>query len=147
MFNGGRSMGSRTRGRRARRAACVLSVGALAAGVAACGGSSSGGGSSSSGGSNKGPIVIGLALAKTGALSPYDLQPGQALELRIDEINKAGGVNGRKLEAKWIDTKSDKTLAATVAGQLIDQGAVAIIDTCDFDYGSPATFAAKAKNV
>jgi branched-chain amino acid transport system substrate-binding protein len=140
-------MGFRKERTRARLAAFAVGVGVLAAGVAACGGSSSSGSSSSGGGSSKGPIVIGLALAKTGALSPYDLQPGQALELRIDEINKAGGVNGRKLEAKWIDTKSDKTLAATVAGQLIDQGAVAIIDTCDFDYGSPATFAAKAKNI
>lgn len=141
-------MGSSTRRRRARLAAGAVSVAALAAGVVACGGSSSSGGSaSSSSGSDKGPIVIGLALAKTGALSPYDLQPGQALELRIDEINKQGGINGRQVQAKWIDTKSDKTLAATVAGQLIDQGAVAIITTCDFDYGSPAAFQAKSENI
>jgi branched-chain amino acid transport system substrate-binding protein len=134
---------------RARLAACVIGTALLAGGVAACGGSNSSSGASAGGGadSGKGPIIIGLAAAKTGPLSPYDLQPGNAFLLRIDEINKAGGVNGRKLEAKWIDTKSDKTLAASVATQLMDDGAVAILTTCDFDYGSPAAFQAQAKNV
>lgn len=132
---------------RARLAACLVGAGMLAAGAAACGGSSSSSGASGGGGSGKGPIIIGMAVAKTGPLSPYDLQPGEAFQLRLDEINKAGGVNGRKIEAKWIDTKSDKTLAASVATQLISQGAVAILTTCDFDYGSPAAFQAQAKNV
>jgi branched-chain amino acid transport system substrate-binding protein len=123
-------------------AACAA-VGALALGVVACGGSSS----SSGGGDGKGPILIGIAAAKTGPLSPYDGQPGNAFLLRLDEINKAGGVNGRKLKAKWIDTKSDKTVAASAATQLIGEGAVTILTTCDFDFGSPAAFQAKAKDV
>lgn len=133
-------------GRRARMraAAAVLGAGVLASGLAACGNSSSSSGSSSGG---KGPIIIGVAAAKTGPLSPYDLQPTQALELRVDEINKAGGVLGRKLKVDWLDTKSDKTLSASNATQLINGGAVAIITTCDFDYGSPAAFQAAAKNV
>ena len=129
---------------RARMAACAL-AGALALGVVACGGSetTSGGG----GGDGEGPIVIGLAVAKTGPLSPYDLQPGNAFLLRLDEINKEGGIDGRQVEAKWIDTKSDKTLAASAATQLLNDGAVAVLTTCDFDFGSPAAFQAKAKNV
>ncbi len=141
-----RSSGSR-RGR-ARLAACLASAGVLALGVAACGGSESGGsGGGGGGGDEKGPILIGIAGAKTGPLSPYDGQPGNAFLLRIEEINKEGGVDGRKLEAKWIDTKSDKTLAASAATQLINEGAVAILTTCDFDFGSPAAFQAQAKNV
>jgi branched-chain amino acid transport system substrate-binding protein len=142
-------MGSSRRGRaHARLAACVAGVCLLAGGVAACGGSDGGAASDGGGGdTGKGPIIIGIAGAKTGPLSPYDLQPGNAFLLRLDEINKAGGVNGRKLEAKWIDTKSDKTLAASVATQLINEGAVAVLTTCDFDYGSPAAFQAQAKDV
>ena len=142
-------MRSRSLGRgRARLAACVASAAILATGVAACGGSDSSGGSGGGGGdSGKGPILIGIAGAKTGPLSPYDGQPGNAFLLRIEEINKAGGVDGRDLEAKWIDTKSDKTLAASAATQLINDGAVTILTTCDFDYGSPAAFQAQAKNV
>jgi branched-chain amino acid transport system substrate-binding protein len=133
---------------RTRTRVLAATVGAvvLAGGVAACGSSSS---NDKSGGtaSGKGPILIGVSAAKTGALSPYDQQPTQAFELRVDEINKAGGVLGRKLAVKWIDTKSDKTLAASNATQLLNAGAVAILTTCDFDYGSPAAFAAAAKNV
>jgi branched-chain amino acid transport system substrate-binding protein len=93
------------------------------------------------------PILIGISAAKTGALAPYDLQPGQAFQMRIDEINKAGGVLGKQIAVEWIDTKSDKGLAATNAQELMGKGAVAIIDTCDFDYSAPATFAAKDKKV
>src|SRR5437588_11229918 len=85
-----------------------------------------------------GKILIGISAAKTGALAPYDLQPGQAFQMRIDEINKAGGVLGKQIEVQWIDTKSDKGLAATNAQELIGKGAVAILATCYFDYSAPA---------
>jgi branched-chain amino acid transport system substrate-binding protein len=128
-----------------RRGMLTVGTMVLAAGVVACGSGGSSGGSNS--GEGKGPILIGISGAKTGALSPYDLQPGKAFQLKIDEINKAGGVLGRQLKVKWIDTKSDKTLSASNATQLLGEGAVAILTTCDFDYGSPAAFQAKAKNV
>lgn len=102
---------------------------------------------SKGGESNSEPITIGLALAKTGALSPYDLQPGEALELSLKKINEEGGADGHEIKTNWIDTKSSKTLAASVATQELNEGAAAIIATCDFDYGSPAMFAAKAANV
>lgn len=100
------------------------------------------------GGSNQaGTILIGISAAKTGILAPYDLQPGQAFTMRIEEINSAGGVLGKKLEVQWIDTKSDKALAATNARELIGKGAVAIMATCDFDYSFPAINAAREKKV
>jgi branched-chain amino acid transport system substrate-binding protein len=116
----------------------VLAIGALTAAVVGTAGAKSGAGS---------PILIGISAAKTGALAPYDLQPGQAFQMRIDEINKAGGVLGRKINVEWIDTKSDKGLAATNAQELIGKGAVVILATCDFDYSAPAIFAAKDKKV
>lgn len=119
------------------------------AGSESAGGESENASESSGGESEEGgePIVIGLALAKTGALSPYDLQPGKALELSFKKINEEGGVEGREIKTTWIDTKSSKTLSATVAEEELNEGAVAIISTCDFDYGSPAAFVAKAQNV
>jgi branched-chain amino acid transport system substrate-binding protein len=94
-----------------------------------------------------GPILIGISAAKTGILAPYDLQSGQLFQMRIAQINKSGGVLGRKINVQWIDTKSDKPTAATNAEELISKGAVAIIDTCDFDYSFPATNAAKNHKV
>ena len=58
-------------------------------------------------------ILIGISAAKTGILGPYDLQAGQLFQMRIDQINKAGGVLGKQMKVKWIDTKSDKPTAAT----------------------------------
>jgi branched-chain amino acid transport system substrate-binding protein len=92
-------------------------------------------------------ILIGISAAKTGILAPYDLQAGQLFQLRIEQINKAGGVLGRKLRVQWIDTKTDKALAATNAEELISNGAVAIIATCDFDYSFPAINAARGHEV
>ena len=92
-------------------------------------------------------ILIGISAAKTGILGPYDLQAGQLFQLRIDQLNKAGGVLGKQMKVKWIDTKSDKPTAATNASELVSEGAVAILTTCDFDFSFPATQAAGAKKV
>ena len=78
-------------------------------------------------------IMIGISAAKTGGLGPYDLQAGQLFQMRIAQINAAGGVLGKKLEVQWIDTKSDKPTAATNAQELISKGAKVIIGTCDFE--------------
>jgi branched-chain amino acid transport system substrate-binding protein len=104
-------------------------------------------GSALGGRQQTGTILIGISAAKTGILAPYDLQSGQLFQLRIDEINKAGGVLGKKLKVQWIDTKSDKPTAATNAEELISKGAVVIIATCDFDFSFPAINAARGRNV
>jgi branched-chain amino acid transport system substrate-binding protein len=117
--------------------AAVAALGALAAGLAV---------SAASGGS-AGPILIGISAAKTGILAPYDLQSAQLFQMRMKQINKAGGVLGRQIKVQWIDTKSDKPTAATNAEELISKGAVAIIATCDFDFSFPAINAAKNHKV
>jgi branched-chain amino acid transport system substrate-binding protein len=99
------------------------------------------------GGRKADTILIGIAAAKTGILAPYDLQAGQLFQMRIKQINKAGGVLGKQIDVNWIDTKSDKPTAANAANELISKGAVFIVDTCDFDYSFPATNAAHAKNI
>jgi branched-chain amino acid transport system substrate-binding protein len=99
------------------------------------------------GSGNAGTILIGISAAKTGILAPYDLQSGQLFQMRISQINKAGGVLGKQIKVEWIDTKSDKPTAAANANELISKGAVAIVATCDFDFSFPAINAARAKSV
>src|SRR5215475_13544045 len=99
------------------------------------------------GSSSAGTILIGISAAKTGILAPYDLQSGQLFQMRINQINKAGGVLGKQIKVEWIDTKSDKPTAAANANELISKGAVAIVATCDFDFSFPAINAAHAKKV
>jgi branched-chain amino acid transport system substrate-binding protein len=104
-------------------------------------------GTASGGRQASGTILIGISAAKTGILAPYDLQSGQLFQMRINQINKAGGVLGKQIKVEWIDTKSDKPTAAANANELISKGAVAIIATCDFDFSFPAINAARVKKV
>ena len=79
-------------------------------------------------------LVIGLATAQTGGLAPYD-QPNLAgLQMKIDEINAAGGIAG-KFPIKTIikDTRSDSAQTALAAQELVDAGAQLIITPCDAD--------------
>lgn len=126
-----------TTSRRARVAVTVVAVTAVALAATV----------SASANGKAGEILIGISAAKTGILGPYDLQAGQLFQLRIDEINAAGGVLGKKLKVQWIDTKSDKPTAATNAQELIAKGAKVIIATCDFDFSFPAIQAAGAMKV
>ncbi|HZR93966.1 MAG TPA: ABC transporter substrate-binding protein [Gaiellaceae bacterium] len=100
-----------------------------------------------SGSRQAGTILIGISAAKTGILAPYDLQSGQLFQMRINQINKAGGVLGKQIKVEWIDTKSDKPTAAANANELISKGAVVIIATCDFDFSFPAINAARSHKV
>jgi branched-chain amino acid transport system substrate-binding protein len=81
---------------------------AAALGVGACG--SDGGGAGASGGGEKGPIVIQHMVSTTGPAAPYRLNTQPPTEMALDKINAEGGINGRKLEEKAIDTRLDPTL-------------------------------------
>ena len=125
-------------------AACTATL------LAACGSSGDDGGDASGGTTTKAtskPITIGIAAAKTGGFAPYDLQAGQLFEMAIKEANAKGGVLGRKVEVKWIDTKSDKQAGATNAKELIAGGANLIVASCDFDFSLPALQVAQAAKV
>ena len=89
-------------------------------------------------------IIIGGAMSVTGIQAPLDAPAVEGIQIAVDEINAKGGINGKKLEFRNLDSKSDPTTAAEVAKQLIDQGAVAIITSSDYDFGGPAARAAQA---
>lgn len=89
-------------------------------------------------------ITIGFAIAKSGWVEAYDAPAVAAARIRIDEINAAGGLMGKKL--RWIeaDTKSDQAQSASAGLQLVDDGADMLIVSCDYDFGAPAALAAES---
>lgn len=93
------------------------------------------------------PIVIGAAIAQSGAIAPYDEGPARAMEVAIDEINAKGGLLGRQIKIVYADTKSDIAYGSTAAQQVIDQGASLVVVTCDYDYGSAAATVAIEKGL
>jgi len=92
-----------------------------------------------SGGGEGGTILIGAALCLTGIQAPLDEPALRGAQLAVEEINKKGGVLGKKLELINLDGKSDPVTVGNVAVQLIEQGAKAIITPSDFDFGGPAS--------
>lgn len=94
-----------------------------------------------------GTILIGGAMSVTGIQAPIDAPAIEGINVAVAEINANGGVNGKKLEFINMDSKSDAATAAEVGKQLIDQGAVAIITSSDYDFGGPAARAAQEAGI
>lgn len=83
-----------------------------------------------------GPIVIGVATAKTGWMTPYDRGADMAFKLKIDEVNAAGGIDGRQIKLITGDNQTDPAKSKQVAADLIAQGANIIVGSCNYDIGS-----------
>ena len=74
------------------------------------------------------PIKIGALFAVTGPAAFLGEPERNSAKMVIDEINKAGGVKGRKLELVAYDTAGDATKAVQLATKLIkDDKVIAII--------------------
>ena len=97
-------------------AAAVLAASALAG----CGGGS---GSKSDGDT----IKIGTDLEMTGNQAAYGQDAMRGAKLAVEEINKNGGVLGKKLELVSLDNKSEPSEAASAAQKLVDEGVVAVV--------------------
>ncbi len=80
------------------------------------------------------PIKVGLGFDLTGAESSLDLPASNGALLAIDEINAAGGVLGRQIQAVSHDTRYDMALTAQVAHQFVEQDNVsAVVGFTDSD--------------
>ena len=62
----------------------------------------------------------------TGALSSIDAPALNGAKLKAKEINDAGGVLGKQIELVIYDTKTDPTVIASTASQLINQDKVPV---------------------
>ncbi len=71
-------------------------------------------------------IKIGAPFNVTGALSSVDAPALNGAKLKAKEINDAGGVLGKKIELVIYDTKTDPTVIASTASQLINQDKVPV---------------------
>ena len=79
------------------------------------------------GSANANEIKIGINYELTGEVASYGQASVDGIELAIDEINAAGGINGKKINAVKYDNKSDKSQATTLATKLMTQDKVVAI--------------------
>jgi branched-chain amino acid transport system substrate-binding protein len=75
----------------------------------------------------KDPILIGYLPALTGPSSSTGIGINRGVQLAVDEINKAGGVDGRPLEMIVRDTQSDPTKAVNGAAELTRGQKVSVV--------------------
>ena len=57
----------------------------------------------------------------TGNNAQYGLAYKKAIELLIDQVNSAGGINGGKMVVDFYDDKNDSTEAVTIANRVIEE--------------------------
>jgi len=92
--------------------------------VAAC---SSSGSSNPSGNGNAKPVVIGASLSLTGDFSADGQAFKRGYELWASEVNKTGGLLGRKVQLVFQNDASDPTTVATNYTKLIAQQKVNLV--------------------
>ena len=81
-------------------------------------------GGETAGGSTTGPIKVGIYGDLSGQTSSFGQSTKNGILMAIDEINKAGGVNGRQVEYIIEDDQGQPAQAATVVTKLINQDRV-----------------------
>lgn len=87
------------------------------------------------------PIVIGIALAQSGWIAEFEQPASNAAQLKIEEINAAGGLLGHPLKAIFADTKTDRAQAVRAATRVLGEGAKLVIISSDFDVGGAEALA------
>lgn len=105
-----------------KKLSILLAVGLLISGLTACGANSKGQAA------NSNEIKIGINYELSGGVASYGQSSVDGIMMAIDEINAAGGIDGKKLVPVKYDNKSEPAEAITLANKLISQdGVVAIL--------------------
>jgi branched-chain amino acid transport system substrate-binding protein len=75
-------------------------------------------------GGSSGPVLVGYYGDLSGRTSSFGQSTKNGVEMAADEINKAGGVNGRQIQIITEDDQGEPNKAATVVTKLINQDKV-----------------------
>jgi len=107
----------------------ALSLVALAstALLAACGEVKSGASNTTGNPIDEKVVKIGFNFEETGAVAAYGTSEQKGAQLAVDQINAAGGVDGKQIEVVDKDNKSETAEAASVSTNLVTQSKVAAI--------------------
>jgi branched-chain amino acid transport system substrate-binding protein len=88
---------------------------------------------------SKEPILIGVGGPLTGQYAQYGAQWKKGFDLALDEINGAGGINGRPLQYVFEDTQSDPRQTVNIARKYVADERI-VVEVGDFS--SAASMAA-----
>lgn len=96
---------------------------------------------------NNSPIKVGVYGDTTGATSSFGQSTQNGIQLAFEEINAAGGINGKKLEMVFEDDQGIPEKAKTAMYKLINQAKVVAVlgDVASSNSIAAAPFAQEAK--
>lgn len=77
--------------------------------------------------SETGPIAIGAVLDVTGPGASLGVPQQNTLQMLADQLNEAGGIDGREVELTIVDNQSTEDAAARAVSDLVEQDDVDII--------------------
>ena len=107
-------------GKKSLKLAAALAATLLMGGVlAGCGGSGADG--------NGNEIKVGANFEMTGNVANYGSASLEGLKLAVDEVNEAGGIDGKKITLVTADNKSEASEAVNAATKLISDDRVSVI--------------------
>lgn len=75
----------------------------------------------------EGAIKVGLLAPLTGSVAEYGVAVANGVKMYVEELNAAGGVNGKQVELVEYDEEGDSAKAVTGYNSLVDQGVTAIV--------------------
>ena len=118
-----------------RAMVALMTTMAMAGALSACG---LGGDQGSSAGSSD-HVTVAAIYPKTGLYAEYGKMFQQGFDLAKDQVNKKGGIQGKRLDIAYYDTQSDAKQDAAVAPKIAsDKSVISVVG----DYSSPASSAA-----
>lgn len=83
--------------------------------------------SSSQEASSADTIKVGILAPLTGDAAQYGIAASNAAKLYFDQLNEAGGINGKTVEYILLDEKGQAADAVTAYNNLVEQGVTAIV--------------------
>jgi len=93
-------------------------------------------------------IKVGLVVPLTGDVKTFGESARNGAMLAFDEVNAAGGINGRKIQVIATDDKNDPTEAANAGSKLIDMDqVVAILGSVSSKCSSPLSDKCQASRI
>ena len=113
-----------------RQFLAAAGVAAAASVLTACGSSSSstaGSAAGSTAAAAGSTIKVGVLAPLTGDVSNYGIAVANGAQLYLDQVNAAGGINGKQIEVITMDEQGDATQAVTCFTQMCDQGITGLI--------------------
>jgi ABC-type branched-subunit amino acid transport system substrate-binding protein len=81
-------------------------------------------------------VVIGQSITLQAGKNAYGVAAHQGMKLYIDQVNAAGGVNGRRIVVKTLDDENRNATAEANARKLVDEGAFMLFGAVE---GGPST--------